>query len=601
VKDAVTRFVNEGLRDGDEVTLCTSSGDVWWTTRLPEGREDLLAVLARVKARDFEDSQPYKMSEYEGYQVHNFEQLRGGGAGLAPEGGGTQLGREGPAGPSRTDIPPVALRSVTSRVVARWLSQNLCDPRNVAMCEQLVRFRAQELEFARTSRTKVTLQGLQRVLESLTLGRGRKSVLLFSEGFLHDPNLSEVARVVGASRDSNAAVYFFDARGLLGLPDFDSASQPGPPPLAQDRAAIQLETTVLATEGSAGLAEDTGGVAIRNTNDLAAGARRVADESRAYYLLGYYPPRGKAPGEWRRVKVEVKRPGLKVRARRGYTWRTGPQEAKEEDRPKAATAMPVEVARALDAAHEAEDLPLRARAYVFDSRPSGKARVLVAAEVDTRHLTFRSGASRPFAILDLSVMTTLRDTGTVFRYDERLELALAAGTVPDGWRLVSREFELPPGVAQARVVMRDTNGGRMGSVTHRIEVPPLSGLRISTPILADALAADGGTGREPRPVLRARRAFPPRGWLYCQFEVFGAGDARAVRAGYELVRGGEVVRRALPTVIEPSPDGRLLRLLGLPLDGLAEGDYELVLHVQDTTTGHAHEDREAFTLARSPG
>ena len=35
------------------------------------------------------------------------------------------------------------------------------------------------------------------------------------------------------------------------------------------------------------LAEETGGFVIRNTNDLAAGAERVAAESRVFYMLGF--------------------------------------------------------------------------------------------------------------------------------------------------------------------------------------------------------------------------------------------------------------------------------------------------------------------------
>ena len=83
-----------------------------------------------------------------------------------------------------------------------------------------------------------------------------------------------------------------------------------------------MEQTEFVAAGSEGLAEDTGGFAVRDTNDLAAGAARVADESRTYYLLGYAPPEGKGPRDWRKLKVEVKRPGLKVRARKGYTLRT---------------------------------------------------------------------------------------------------------------------------------------------------------------------------------------------------------------------------------------------------------------------------------------
>jgi Ca-activated chloride channel family protein len=48
--------------------------------------------------------------------------------------------------------------------------------------------------------------------------------------------------------------------------------------------------------------------------------RRVARELRFQYLLGYVPPATgtTGTGEWRRIAVRVKRPGVTVRARDGY-------------------------------------------------------------------------------------------------------------------------------------------------------------------------------------------------------------------------------------------------------------------------------------------
>ena len=59
-------------------------------------------------------------------------------------------------------------------------------------------------------------------------------------------------------------------------------------------------------------------------NDLAGGLERIADESSVYYLLGFYPPAGKAAQDWRKLRVKVNRHGLTVRARRGYTLRSEP-------------------------------------------------------------------------------------------------------------------------------------------------------------------------------------------------------------------------------------------------------------------------------------
>jgi hypothetical protein len=96
--------------------------------------------------------------------------------------------------------------------------------------------------------------------------------------------------------------------------------------------------------------------------------------------------------------------------------------------------------------------------------------------------------------------------------------------------------------------------------------------------------------------------FLPAGRLYCQFQVFGAtappgGGPARVTAGLELTRDGQRVRQADPTPIAVDADGRIVRLVGLPLDGLETGDYELRLLVRDQQAGTRLEQLEAFTLA----
>ena len=54
------------------------------------------------------------------------------------------------------------------------------------------------------------------------------------------------------------------------------------------------------------------------SNDFDASMKRVADDLADYYLLGYNSTNGKLDGKFRRITVRVKRPGVQVRARRGY-------------------------------------------------------------------------------------------------------------------------------------------------------------------------------------------------------------------------------------------------------------------------------------------
>jgi VWFA-related protein len=62
----------------------------------------------------------------------------------------------------------------------------------------------------------------------------------------------------------------------------------------------------------------TDGYTDLETNDGASIVRRAMDDMRGYYLLGYYSSNAKADGRFRSIKVNVKRPKVHIRARRGY-------------------------------------------------------------------------------------------------------------------------------------------------------------------------------------------------------------------------------------------------------------------------------------------
>src|SRR5205085_12121086 len=83
-------------------------------------------------------------------------------------------------------------------------------------------------------------------------------------------------------------------------------------PPSVDLARLRERLTTLRT-----LAEATDGLAIVDSNNLARGMKRFVDDLSSYYLLGYYS-NGKLDGKFHAITVRVKRPGVSVRARRGY-------------------------------------------------------------------------------------------------------------------------------------------------------------------------------------------------------------------------------------------------------------------------------------------
>jgi VWFA-related protein len=534
------------------------------------------------------------MTEYEAFQIANREDSPA----LAQSSPGARGDTSGRATGGSGDALPSGVGGVRERVRKRWEAQLLCTG---PACEPMLRGRAAQMDGARRSRTHATLAAIGRGIEALRPIHGRKSLLLLSQGFVNDPGDRRTRNVVALSREANTAVYFIDVRGLQSLPGPTGSAAEAPPgpgatfdTFVTDRTTAAFEESVLSSTGSEGLASDTGGFSVRNTNDLGGGAERIAAESRVFYLLGFNAPEGKPLQAWRKLQVTTKRPGLEVRARKGYTLAKAsvapplPKKGKER-------APDPAVLRAVDSPHDATALPMRARVYVLE--PGEKqTRVLVAAEFDTSALGPESDKPRR---LEMSAVVRMRDEPQEFRYDQAVELRpAAAGTT---WRAIAREFGVPPGAAAVRVVLRDPATGALGSVSARFEVPGRDVLRVSTPILTDRVEPARAAGESPRPALAVSRAFPRDAGLYCQFEVIGArkgpdGKPRVAAGVSVFAANGNLVRESPSSPVAVDAEGRSVRLVGIDLAGLPEGSYDLVLDVRDEVSDARLRQREPFTI-----
>jgi hypothetical protein len=281
----------------------------------------------------------------------------------------------------------------------------------------------------------------------------------------------------------------------------------------------------------------------------------------------------------RKVKVRVKREGLNVRARSRYFV-----EAPEKDE---AGRTPAE-AVAMRSLADTTELPLRVATLFFGDNGRGEVTTMYAAEVDD---AVTAPVKRRFVTV---VEARPRDGGKPVRDEYEQEVPIVPG-VPT---VLSRQWQMPPGVWQLRLLARDTATGRIGTAIHTFEVPAAGGFRLSTPIVTATL--EKAEGRD-RPRLSLGRTFRAGQVLYCQYQALGAAadpaeKAPRVTAGWELRRGDQIVRASEPTRIKPAPDGRLSRLLGVSLEGLEPGDYELVLGARDEVAGAVARSIEPFRV-----
>jgi VWFA-related protein len=578
-RGAVAAFLQEGVGEGDVVTLVATSGGAWWTARMPEGRDALVAILKRLDGRYVPDPSPDRITEYEAMRIEEYQDEQ---MGWYVKRRFDAYGAVGQEKDARGVRPADAITSTPG------------------MIPEVVRMRAREVHLLATSRNRITLQLMKRVIESMEGIKGRKSMVLVSQGFVYDVQNPHMKEVTLASRRHNVPIYFIDTRGLQALPDQFTAAF-GRAVEAQDVVAALADLTREA-EGSEALALDTGGFVVKNSNDLSGGISRVSNESRAYYLLGYNPTDLKRDGKFRRIEVKVRPPkakGLNVRARRGY-YAPLPGQVAESSKRNADPA----IGHALDSPFEIPDVPLRVSSFVFDEVALDQISVQLAVEIDVRGLAYQQDADRSTDALAFLIEAQHRESGEYYRYDQKIELNLLPETrrklEQTGYQ-VAREFTLPPGGYQAKIVVRDLNSGRVGSVVHEFEVPKVESLRVSTPVLSDSLEQDTDGNR--RPVLQVRRSFATDAVLYCQFSVYGARKEEGgslmprVRAGYEIRRtDGAVFKRTDPTPINPTSVGALLRLHGIGLRGAQPGEYELVLTVRDDLAGQSVEVREPFEI-----
>ena len=171
--------------------------------------------------------------------------------------------------------------------------------------------RAAEVYYAAQTRNRVTLRAIERALLALVPVKGRKSLVIVSDGFVYDTHLDGFRRVVDASRRANTAIYFVNSRGLEGMPTGMDAETSTILPGEDLGYAFREEAET--TEGSTSLAADTAASPSATRTTSRGGSSASPTETRAYYLIGYNPTNAARDGAFR--KIEVKVPGGKGRSR----------------------------------------------------------------------------------------------------------------------------------------------------------------------------------------------------------------------------------------------------------------------------------------------
>ena len=327
-----------------------------------------------------------------------------------------------------------------------------------------------------------TLQTLKNVAEWFSSVHGRrKTILLLSEGIDYDIHdlipqsgsshrdasliLDETRDAIAAAARANVSIYGIDPRGLTDLGDesIEIGSFPDDTSLGIGPGSLQNELR-LAQDSLRVLSEETGGFAVVNRNDFSTAFDRIVQDNSSYYVLAYYPPDPR-PGRDHKIEVRTTRPGVTIRARKGYMTpkKAAPEKVNTKD------IRTPEVRGALDSPLPVSGLTMHVFAAPFKGT-APNASILLGVELRGRDLQLTQNDKIQLSYLAIDATGKVRGGNTDAVTMGNLRPETKTRIESTGLRLLNR-FEIPPGRYQLRIAAHDSSGGNVGSVQYDLDVP----------------------------------------------------------------------------------------------------------------------------------
>jgi VWFA-related protein len=584
VREALKKFVDEQMQPGDLVAIIRTGAGIGALQQFTADKRLLYAAIERVR-----------------YNLNS----RGFNA-FAPIGGETRI--------SDGRLPSTA--------------GNTNDSPGSQMIDSLLKLKTPGSE-ATQYRDDIfsvgTLGAINFILRGLRELPGRKSIILFSDGFrMYDEDqgtrriLDSMNRLVDMANRASVVIHTVDARGLqtLGLTAADNLAGPFAPGKSDPPQGAWLQgissdlqqrrSDFIANQQGLGfLAQQTGGMFIRNNNDIEGSIGRVLSNDKGYYLLGYRPDESTFNAEGRRtgfhhIEVKVRRPGLTVRTRAGFYGLT-----EEETRRPAYRNAAEHLYAALASPFASGDIRVR-MSSVFGYDPARSSFTESILHIDARDLTFNKQPDGSYKASFAIVTATFGDNGDLVDQAERaysiiVEEVNLERTYRTGLIYIVTLPIKKPGAYQLRMAVRDSTSAHVGSANQFIEVPDIKKKRLTLSgiiLSASRTQATGDTnvssGQEDHALSsQAIRKFQHRQTMTYGYYIYNAKLDSSRQPHLEtqvrLFRDGKLVYPGKTRPFDPAgqTDMRQIVARGEILLGtdLPAGEYVLQIIVVDKLAG----------------
>jgi VWFA-related protein len=469
----------------------------------------------------------------------------------------------------------------------------------------------EELEEFRSDLFAVgTLGAISYVVRGLSDLPGRKSIFLISDGFKlmdaeplsrtsrNDRTLQRLQQLIDETSRASVVIHTINAKGLQALSlraedslaAADSSSGARTPDQVTDALRERGNEAFDLQSGLDYLADETGGISIKNSNDLAGGIKKIINEN-GYYLIGYRPDQTTFdPRTGRRtfhhLSLKVLRSGkFNVRMRNGFFG------AVSDDRSKtAATSAREQILHALISPFGAAGVPIRLTSlFANDAKTGSFMRSFL--HVDGSALTFTNEPDDWHQAQFDVVAVTVGEDGSIVDEVSRVDRLRVRG---EGYQQVLKAgfvymLTVPikkPGAYQLRVALRDQTSELVGSSSQFVDVPDMKKRRLElSGILLNATQSDlsaavrqfrQGENMQYSFVVYNPRVDPATGQPQLQTQV------RVFRDGQPVFTG-----RAQRFTLNNPPDiTRLSGASAIKLGGdMTPGEYVLQLIVTDLLAG----------------
>jgi len=311
---------------------------------------------------------------------------------------------------------------------------------------------------ANEARNAETMAALQSIADHVANIPGRKNLVWLTANLPFSG--AEMARILGPA---NIAVYPVDARGLLarsatvailaGTADYDDVSgasghrdnMPGQSSQPIGIAAMQK------------VAEETGGQAFVNTNDITGAIRKAVEDSTVTYTLGFYIGADSLDGKFHEIKIQSKRKDVTLRYPRGYFAYSDSPATQDQDQKSLVTAVHSPI--------ESSSIPLEATLARVNQPEANSLRI--ACSIDVRNLQWvqtgnlHKGAVVVYVVGQDTSGKTLQQWNKPFNLqftDSQYAALLKQGLL---FRLT---IHLHEGVSSVRMLVEDPSTSQIGSL-----------------------------------------------------------------------------------------------------------------------------------------